>query len=124
ASRSAIFRLTVGNGMPSLRPAAEKLPVSTEATSKDIASRRSTELWPWVSNIERTLFEDCRIIFKIDRADVQHRGGPPTWNRAARIPWSLTLEPRRRSSIEIRGPLRVLVVSKRFARRGLNCARR
>src|SRR5262245_40911042 len=59
--------------MPSLRPAAEKLPVSTEATSKDIASRRSTEPWPWVSNIERTLFEDCRIIFKIDRADVQHR---------------------------------------------------
>src|SRR5262249_24973922 len=41
ASRSATLRLTVGSGTPSLRPTAEKLPSSADATRIAIASRRS-----------------------------------------------------------------------------------
>lgn len=41
ASNSETLRLMVGNGTLSLRLAAEKLPASTEAISKDMASRRS-----------------------------------------------------------------------------------
>jgi hypothetical protein len=41
ASSSAIFRLTVVTGIPSLHPAAERLPASTMVTNTDIAPRRS-----------------------------------------------------------------------------------
>ncbi len=40
----AILRLTLGRGMPSLRPAADRLPASTAATSRDMASSRSIRL--------------------------------------------------------------------------------
>ena len=40
-SSSEIFRLTVGNGIRNLRPAAERLPASTTVTNTDMALRRS-----------------------------------------------------------------------------------
>src|SRR5262245_32220936 len=49
-----MFRLTVGRGTPSFRPAAEKLPPSTDATNSDIACRRSMLI---LSNIEKIIFE-------------------------------------------------------------------
>ena len=40
-SSSVILRLTVGKGMPSFRPAAERLPVSTTVRKTDMACKRS-----------------------------------------------------------------------------------
>ena len=48
--RSATLRLTVASGIPSLRPAAEKLPVSTVATTIDIASKRSILILSYFGN--------------------------------------------------------------------------